>query len=145
MGIVSDDATILKIKHEVLTEVAKLAFAGELDEKKDNLPYEMIPGPEARFRCCIYKEREIIRQRVRLAEGKCPGTRESSNIVQVINLSLIHIFPFSVGMTPRELRVKTVNPISSSSSRMSRLKLGWLMNSCFAAPVMERLRSTSII
>ena len=54
MGIVSDDATILKIKHEVLTEVAKLAFAGELDEKKDNLPYEMIPGPEARFRCCIY-------------------------------------------------------------------------------------------
>ena len=34
MGIVSDDATILKIKHEVLTEVAKLAFAGELDEKK---------------------------------------------------------------------------------------------------------------
>lgn len=46
MGIVSDDATILKIKHEVLTEVAKLAFAGELDEKKDNLPYEMIPGPK---------------------------------------------------------------------------------------------------
>ena len=36
MGIVSDDATILKIKHEVLTEVAKLAFAGELDEKKEN-------------------------------------------------------------------------------------------------------------
>ena len=61
MGIVSDDATILKIKHEVLTEVAKLAFAGELDEKKENIPYEMIPGPEAHFRCCIYKEREIIR------------------------------------------------------------------------------------
>ena len=38
MGIVSDDATILKIKHEVLTEVAKLAFAGELDEKKENIP-----------------------------------------------------------------------------------------------------------
>ena len=47
MGIVSDDATILKIKHEVLTEVAKLAFAGELDEKKDNLPYEIIAGAEA--------------------------------------------------------------------------------------------------
>lgn len=27
--------------------------------------------------------------------------------------------------------MKTVNPISSSSSRMSRLKLGWLMNSCY--------------
>ena len=102
MGIVSDDATILKIKHEVLTEVAKLAFAGELDEKKDNLPYEMIPGPEARFRCCIYKEREIIRQRVRLAEGKCPGTRESSNIVQVIN-SACEECPISSGYVVTDL------------------------------------------
>ena len=32
----------------------------------------MIPGPQAHYRCCIYKEREIIKQRVRLAEGKCP-------------------------------------------------------------------------
>ena len=70
MGIVSDDATILKIKHEVLTEVAKLAFAGELDEKKDNLPYEIIPGPGARLRCCHSKEREINGKRVSLAEGK---------------------------------------------------------------------------
>lgn len=85
MAYVSDDATILNIKHNVLTEVARLAFAGELEEKKENIPYEMIPGPKARFRCCIYKEREIIRQRIRLAEGKCPGTRESENIVQVLN------------------------------------------------------------
>ena len=102
MGIVSDDATILKIKHEVLTEVAKLAFAGELDEKKENIPYEMIPGPEAHFRCCIYKEREIIRQRVRLAEGKCPGNRESSNIVQVIN-SACEECPISSGYVVTDL------------------------------------------
>ena len=48
MSRVSDDATILKIKHEVLTEVAKLAFAGELEEKKENIPFDMIPGPTAR-------------------------------------------------------------------------------------------------
>ena len=53
MSRVSDDATILKIKHEVLTEVAKLAFAGELEERKENIPFDMIPGPAARFRCCI--------------------------------------------------------------------------------------------
>lgn len=83
--MVTNDATILKIKHEVLYEVAKLAFAGELQEKKDELPFKMIPGPQANFRCCIYKEREVIRQRVRLAEGKCPGDKESNNIVQVIS------------------------------------------------------------
>lgn len=70
--MVTNDATILKIKHEVLYRVAKLAYDGEFDEKKSLIPYEMIPGPKAQFRCCIYKEREVIRQRVNLAEGKTP-------------------------------------------------------------------------
>lgn len=83
--MVTDDATILKIKHDVLYEVAKLAFAGELESKKDDLPFKMIPGPQAHFRCCIYKEREVIRQRIRLAEGKCPNEKQSNNIIQVIS------------------------------------------------------------
>lgn len=82
--MVSNDATILKIKHEVLHMVAKAAFEGTFDEKKEELPFKMIPGPNAQFRCCIYKEREVIRQRIRLAEGKCPGDKQSNNIVQVI-------------------------------------------------------------
>lgn len=77
---------IRTIKHEVLYEVAKLAFEGTLQEEKDNLPFKLIPGPQANFRCCIYKEREIIRQRIRLAEGKSPSAnRDNKNIVQVIN------------------------------------------------------------
>ena len=55
------DGNMLKIKHDVLYEVAKLAFAGELEEKRDNIAMELIPGPTPQFRCCIYKEREIIR------------------------------------------------------------------------------------
>lgn len=74
------------IKNEVLYEVAKLAFSEELEEKEDAIPYELIPGPEANFRCCIYKEREIIRQRVRLAQGKSPSAnRNDDNIIQIIN------------------------------------------------------------
>ncbi len=70
--MVTNDATLLKIKHELLYRVAKLAFEGEFDEKKEQIPYEMIPGPKAQFRCCIYKEREVLRQRTNLAEGKTP-------------------------------------------------------------------------
>ncbi len=70
--MITNDATILKIKHEVLCRMAKLAFAGELEERKDQIPYEMIPGPKAQFRCCIYKEREVVRQRINLAEAKTP-------------------------------------------------------------------------
>lgn len=85
--MLTNDATILKIKHEVLYEVAKLAYAGEFDGRKEELAYKLIPGPKPKFRCCVYKEREIVRQRVRLAEGKCPSDnmREGSdNIIQVI-------------------------------------------------------------
>lgn len=83
--MVTNDATILRMKHEVLFEVAKLAWEGRLEEEKGELPYRMIPGPQAQFRCCIYKEREIIRQRVKLAEGRCPSGKDSKNVVQVIS------------------------------------------------------------
>jgi ferredoxin hydrogenase large subunit len=80
-----EDSTIGNVKHEVLKAVAKLAFEGNLNDNLDKIPYELIPGPQANFRCCIYKEREIIRQRVRLAQGKAPSAdRDNKNIVQVI-------------------------------------------------------------
>lgn len=79
------DENVIKIKHEVLYEVAKLAFEGTLEEERDHIPKKLIPGPTPQFRCCIYKEREIIRQRIRLAEGKAPGKQDDGNIVQVIS------------------------------------------------------------
>lgn len=85
--MLTNDATILKIKHEVLYQVAKLAYEGEFEEKKDELPYKLLPGPNPQFRCCVYKEREIVRQRIRLAEGKCPTESDgkgANNIIQVI-------------------------------------------------------------
>lgn len=82
--MITNDATILRVKHEVFYQVAKLAFEGKLESNKEQLPYQMIPGPQAQFRCCIYKEREIIRQRINLVEGKCPDGTEGGNIIQVI-------------------------------------------------------------
>ncbi len=83
--MVTNDATLLRIKHDVLYEVAKAAWDGKLEEEKEEIPYHLIPGPQAQFRCCIYKEREIIRQRVKLAVGQCPSGKDSRNVVQVIN------------------------------------------------------------
>lgn len=78
------DENVIKIKHEVLYEVAKLAFSGELQEKKELIPHELIKGPNPQFRCCIYKEREIIRQRVLLAEGRTLYGNDEDNVLQVI-------------------------------------------------------------
>ncbi|MBQ3545735.1 MAG: 4Fe-4S dicluster domain-containing protein [Lachnospiraceae bacterium] len=83
--MVSNDATVIKIKHKVLAEIARMTFEGTFEDEKEGLPYKMAPGPKAKFRCCVYKEREVLRQRIRLAEGKCPGDSKSDNIVQVIS------------------------------------------------------------
>ncbi len=76
---------INKIKYEVLVEVAKASFEGQLNEKREEIPYTIIPGRTPRYRCCVYREREIIRQRVRLAEGhSAVAGYDDKNIVQVI-------------------------------------------------------------
>lgn len=82
--MVTNDGTIIKIKHEILSEVAKLVFEGKFEEEKDELPYRLMPGPRAKYRCCVYKEREIVRQRIRLAEGKNADGAANDLIVQVV-------------------------------------------------------------
>ncbi len=81
-----------QMKYEALREVAELAFRNKLnDEAIDEIPFKIIPGATPRFRCCVYKEREIIRQRVRLAMGKAPLPQHNvekreitENVIQVI-------------------------------------------------------------
>ena len=82
--MVTNDRTTSDITKRIFREVARLTWNGELESKKEFLPETIIPGPLPQFRCCIYREREIIRQRVRLARGQCPGKTDTANIVQVI-------------------------------------------------------------
>ncbi|MDF2521346.1 MAG: 4Fe-4S dicluster protein, partial [Clostridia bacterium] len=69
------------VRYEVLKEVSKLALEGTLQEKQRTIPKIVDPGPKARFRCCIYKEREITKKRVKLAMG---GDKRNPNIIEVI-------------------------------------------------------------
>ena len=39
------DENVIKIKHDVLYTVAKLAFEGRLEEERDHIATELIPGP----------------------------------------------------------------------------------------------------
>ena len=66
--MVTSDQSIVRLKHGIMEEVCKLAWRGELDaEHKEAVCYEIIPGPRPTYRCCVYKEREIVRQRVILS------------------------------------------------------------------------------
>jgi [FeFe] hydrogenase (group B1/B3) len=64
------ETAIQQIRNEIIGMVAKLAFEDELEKKKKSIPFWIIPGTKPRFRCCVHKERAIVRDRAFLAEGE---------------------------------------------------------------------------
>ncbi|MBO4911358.1 MAG: 4Fe-4S dicluster domain-containing protein [Butyrivibrio sp.] len=85
--MITNDKGLVGFKHKIMEEVCRLAWNDELDEEhKEQLVYKLAPGPKPVYRCCVYKEREIVRQRIRLACGLSTTYNEDSkNIVQVID------------------------------------------------------------
>ena len=64
------ETQLKKLKHEVLTEVAKLAKEDKITlENIEKIPYEVIKGVKPTYRCCVYKERAIVLERAKLAAG----------------------------------------------------------------------------
>lgn len=78
------DTKVQYLKYRVLSEVARLAFADRLLEGITDIPKSIIPGKEPTMRCCVYKERAILGERVKLAMG---GDRMNPNIVEVIDIA----------------------------------------------------------
>ncbi len=60
-----DNSGTLALKQEVLTKIVEAFFSDNFEENARLIPYYMRPkGSDVPFRCCIYKERAIIRDRV---------------------------------------------------------------------------------
>ena len=58
-----------KLRTQVFTEVARLAYEGWDAQKFQNLPYKIIPGDEAQYRDSVFVERAIVAERLRAAMG----------------------------------------------------------------------------
>lgn len=79
-----------QIKNAVLYKIAEYTYEGTLESKYENIPYEITDPIEPTFRCCVYREREILRQRVRLAMGRLPSElhyRKTDN-TQIVHVML---------------------------------------------------------
>lgn len=78
------DTQIQYIKYKVLKETAILAWKDELLEHLLDIPQKAIPGTKPSMRCCVYKERAIVAERVKLAMG---DDRDTSKIIKVIDIA----------------------------------------------------------
>ena len=78
------DTKVQHLKYKVLREVARLAWKDELLENVLNIPKTIVPGNTPTMRCCVYKERAILGERVKLAMG---GDKINSNVIEVIDIA----------------------------------------------------------
>ena len=75
------DTKVQHLKYRVLREVARFAWNDALLDNILNIPEIIVPGKTPTMRCCVYKERAIVSDRVKLAMG---GDKENPNVIEVI-------------------------------------------------------------
>ncbi len=66
------ETSVVKLRHEVFKEVAKVAFEADPEKVNDEIegiPYKITPTEVPRYRESIYRERAIAAEQVRLAMG----------------------------------------------------------------------------
>ncbi len=78
------DTKVQYLKYKVLREVAKQAWDDTLLENLLDIPMTIVPGTTPTMRCCVYKERAILGERVKLAMG---GNKNNPNVIEVIEIA----------------------------------------------------------
>lgn len=78
------DTKIQVLKYKVLREVSRHAWADTLIENLWDIPKTIAPGTKPTMRCCVYKERAILGQRVKMAMG---GDQKNPNVIEVIDIA----------------------------------------------------------
>lgn len=78
------DTKVQYLKYKVLREVARQAWNDTLLENLLDIPKIIVPGKEPTMRCCVYKERAILGERVKIAMG---GDKENPNVIEVIDIA----------------------------------------------------------
>ena len=78
------DTKVQYLKYKVLREVARQAWNDTLLENVLDIPKIIVPGKTPTMRCCVYKERAILAERVKIAMG---GSSDKQNVIEVIDIA----------------------------------------------------------
>ena len=78
------DTKVQYLKYKVLREVASQAWNDTLLKNLLDIPKIIVPGKTSTMRCCVYKERAILAERVKMAMG---GETQNNNVIQVIDIA----------------------------------------------------------
>ena len=94
------DTKVQYLKYKVLREVARHAYNDTLVESFNDIA-KVIVKDKPTMRCCIYKERAIVAERIKLATG---GDKSNPNVIEVTRLQTpaVDVLPTDVKTYVRE-------------------------------------------
>ena len=79
------DSQVQLLNNRIFKTIARYHWEEKLQEKLLDIPKELIPGKIPTMRCCVYKERAILAERVRIAISPNKGIDE--NVISVIDFA----------------------------------------------------------
>ncbi len=79
------DTKVQYIEYRVLRELARALWNDKLLHKVNSIPSDIIAKNETPIRCCIYKDRAIIQERIKIAIGA--NDEVNKNVIQVIAIA----------------------------------------------------------
>ena len=120
-----------KIRHQIFTEIARLAYEGDIEKEMDDLPYKILPGEIATYRDSIFLERAIVGERLRVAMGlPLRNISEHAPISKGVEASLIEEKYY-------EPPLLQVIPSACNECKEKAFIVGEQCQGCMAHPCME--------
>ena len=77
------DTKVQYIKYKAIKEMARLAWEDKLFDNILDVPKIIVPGKVPTMRCCVYKERAILAERVKLNIQKKQDTKNIINVIDI--------------------------------------------------------------
>ncbi len=100
--MITFETELKKLKYLVLKEVATMTKKNKLTKKElEKVPFKIILGDKAQYRCCVYKERAVVYERAQLAAGFLPTGDTISDLVKADNKKqILYVLPAACDKCP---------------------------------------------
>lgn len=103
---------ITKIRRQVLSELAKMAFEGTLEDNVKSILNTVVTESGTRYRCCVHKERAVLKERINLALGQDMSLKlqqAAKNAVQgkIVDMPIVNVIPEACDQCPLDKFVVT--------------------------------------
>ncbi len=79
------DTHVQGLKYKAVREIIRAYDENRLSSAYLDIPKIALPGPKAELRCCVYKERAIFQERLRIVQSGV--TSQDKSVVEVIDIA----------------------------------------------------------